>query len=354
MQAHRRSPTISDVARRAGVSIATVSRVLNGNPLVIAPTVGRVQAAIKKLHYVPRSAARVLASRKTNAIGLLLPEIGGWFFPPMLRGIESAARQLGFDLLIHTASVTYPLEASKRALGMHNTDGLIVFTKSLEQEELVYLRQNRFPVVLLHQTPSEELDIPVITIENKSGAEKLVEHLVQVHGYRRIAFLKGSEGHEDSEWRERGYREALRRNQIRFDRGLVSRGGFDELQAAEAVRRLLRNGVDFDAIFTGDDDAATGALSALRNAGRRVPDDVAVVGFDDIPLAKYLTPPLTTVRAPLEQVGREAVRQLVKLIQRGHADAITLLPTELVLRESCGCPPQSPHINGLSFIEEVK
>src|ERR1700690_3107551 len=109
MHAHRRSPTISDVARRAGVSIATVSRVLNGNPLVIDQTNDRVQSAIKKLNYVPRSAARVLASRRTNAIGLLLPEIGGWFFPLMLRGIEASARELGFDLLIHTADVTYPL-----------------------------------------------------------------------------------------------------------------------------------------------------------------------------------------------------------------------------------------------------
>ncbi|HUH95844.1 MAG TPA: LacI family DNA-binding transcriptional regulator [Anaerolineales bacterium] len=354
MCAHRRSPTISDVARRAGVSIATVSRVLNGKPLVIDQTADRVQAAIRKLNYVPRSAARVLASRRTNAIGLLLPEIGGWFFPPMLRGIEGGARELGYDLLIHTADVTYPLKASKRALGMHNTDGLIVFTHSVEQEELIYLRQKGFPVVLLHQTPSEGLDIPVVTIENKSGAQRLVEHLIRVHGRRRIAFLRGSAGHEDSEWRERGYREALKANHVPFDRALIGRGGFDEAEAAQATDRLLASRVDFDAIFTGDDDAAIGALSALRKAGRRVPAQVAVIGFDDIPLARFLTPPLTTVRAPLEQVGRQAVTQLVQIIQHGQAQPITLLPTELVIRESCGCPAQGGAGNGPSSMKEVK
>lgn len=331
------SPTIADVAKRAGVSIATVSRVLNGNTPVVPSTAERVQAAIKELNFVPRSAARVLASRRTNTIGLLLPEIGGWFFPSILRGIELAARQAGYDLLIHTVDVEYPLKTSRRALGMHNTDGLIVFTNSVDDDELAYLESNHFPIVLLHQTPPEGLNIPVITIENKDGAQKLVGHLIEVHDRRRIVFLRGPEGHEDSDWRERGYRESLAAHGISVNENLVARGGFDETEAASTVSQLLKNGGDFDAIFAGDDLSALGAITTLQSAGYRIPDDVAVVGFDDIPLARFMSPPLTTVRAPTEQTGMEAVKQLVHLIRGEPAESITLLPTELIIRNSCGC-----------------
>jgi len=332
------APTIGDVARQAGVSIATVSRVLNGTAPVIGETAERVHAAIAKLHYAPRAAARGLASKRTNTLGLLLPEISGWFFPSLLRGIEAAAREAGYDLLIHTIEATYPLKASRRALGMHNTDGLIVFTNSVEQDELAHLKQSGFPIVLLHQTPPAALDIPVITIENKSGAQKLVDHLIEVHHCRRIAFLQGPQGHEDSEWRERGYRESLELHGIPFDESLVAVGEFDENVAANAIGQWLMDGVDFDAVFCGDDDAAIGVLSALQRAGRLVPDDVAVVGFDDVPVARFLSPPLTTVRAPTEQVGRDAVNQLVRLIRGEQAEPLILLPTELVIRKSCGCP----------------
>lgn len=331
------SVTIADVAQRAGVSIATVSRVINDSPLVDAATAERVRAVVAELRYVPRDAARVLASRRTRTIGLLLPEIGGWFFPSMLRGIEAAARETGYDLLIHTVDAVYPLKASRRALGMHNTDGLIVFTNSVEEEELRRLKQSGFPVVLLHQTPPETLEIPVVTIENKSGAQKLVDHLIEVHHCRRIVFLQGFEGHEDSEWRERGYRESLEAHDLPFEEPLVAMGGFDEKVAANAVGQLLMDGVDFDAIFCGDDDAAIGTLSALQRAGRLVPDEVAVVGFDDLPVARFLTPPLTTVRAPIEQVGRDAVHQLVRVMRGERAEPLILLPTELVIRKSCGC-----------------
>jgi len=337
------SSTIADVAKLAGVSIATVSRVINGNTPVVAATAERVQAAIKELNFVPRSAARVLASRRTNTIGLLLPEIGGWFFPSILRGIELAARQAGFDLLIHTVDVEYPLKTSRRALGMHNTDGLIVFTNSVGDEELSYLQQNNFPIVLLHQTPPGNLNIPVITIENKDGAQKLVDHLIEVHNCRRIAFLRGPEGHEDSKWRERGYRESLEAHGIPFDETLVATGGFDELEAVAAVSQWLSDGLEFDAIFAGDDDAALGVFNALQRAGRNIPDVVAVVGFDDVPLSRYMSPPLTTVRAPTEQTGKDAVKQLVHLIRGEPAESITLLPTELIVRNSCGCKSKEAH-----------
>jgi LacI family transcriptional regulator len=338
-QTRSQVPTIADVAARAGVSIATVSRVLNGTTPVVEQTAERVREAISDLHYVPRSAARVLASRRTNIIGLLLPEIGGAFFQLMLRGIEAGAREAGFDLLIHATNMPHNGQAPRHALGEHNTDGLIVFTDSVNLLELGHLHSLGFPIVLMHRTPPPNLPVPMITVENKSGAHNVVGHLIEVHQRRRIAFLRGIEDQEDSVWREKGYREALEEHDLPFDPALVAKGDFDSQVAHTSVKKWLMDGVSFDAIFAGDDESASGAIAALREGGRRVPEDVAVVGFDDVSFARFLNPPLTTVRAPIEQVGREAVRQLVDLIRNGTAEAETLLPTELVIRESCGCKP---------------
>lgn len=328
--------TIADVARLAGVSIATVSRVLNGTTVVVGTTAGRVQAAIDELRYVPRAAARVLASRKTNTLGLLLPEISGAFFSPLLRGIEAAAREAGFDLLVHATEDRSRRPGTWRPLGEHNTDGLLIFTDSLEEAEIRNLNDSGLPVVLMHQRV-EEAAIPVVTVENKDGAREIVSHLIEVHGRRRIAFLRGPERQEDSAWRERGYREALETHGLEFDPGLIAYGGFDREIGERAVRELLESGRSFDAVFGGDDEAALGSLAALQAAGRRIPEEVAVVGFDDLPFAPFLNPPLTTVRAPTEQVGREAVRQLLTRMRGEAAKPLTLLPTKIILRNSCGC-----------------
>jgi LacI family transcriptional regulator len=335
---NHQAPTILDVARRAGVSIATVSRVLNRTATVAPQTLAKIRAAIAELGYVPRTAARVLASRKTNTIGLLLPEISGSFFLPMLRGIEAEARQAGYGLLIHTAQDSPSLQP----LGEHNADGLLIFTDSLDKNELATLHRRGFPLVLLHDSPPDDLLIPIITIENKAGAKMLIDHLIEVHQRRRIAYLQGPPAHEDSRWRQRGYCEALKAHGIPFDPARIARGGFDEDEAYMAVRRMLQQGVGLDAIFAGDDEAAAGTLRALKQSGRGVPDEVAVVGFDDVSFAQHLTPALTTVRAPIEQVGRAAVHQLLRLLHGQPAERLTLLPTELVIRESCGCHAQSP------------
>jgi LacI family transcriptional regulator len=329
-----RPPTIADVARHAEVSIATVSRVLNGTTPVQRAKADRVRLAMDELQFVPRHAARVLASRRTNTIGLVLSEISGAFFSALLKGIEAAAHEAGYDLLIHSTQKEGP---SRRPLGEHNTDGLLIFTDSLDHRELHRLHNMNFPIVLLHQTPPDSLNIPVIAVENKDGAKMLVNHLIEMHGRRRIIFLRGPEGHEDSVWRERGYCEALESHNIEFHADLIAPGGFDEDEAFATVQQMLSNGTEFDAIFAGDDDSAIGAMRALKMAGRFIPGDVAVVGFDDVPFARYLSPALTTVRAPIEEVGREAVRQLARLMNGQQARALTLMRTELVIRESCGC-----------------
>lgn len=331
--ANNRPPTIADVAQRAGVSIATVSRVINASTPVNPETARRVRDAIKELNYVPSPAARTLANRRTNTIGLLLPEISGEFLQHLLRGIEAAVRDAGFDLLIHSTQDSH----RSRPLGEHNTDGVLVFPESVDESELRRLYDISFPVVLLHQAPPDGINFPMVTFENRSGAEMLVSHLIELHGRRRIAFLRGPKGHVDSLWRERGYRSALESHNITFTPSLVGYGGFDETTARETIQSWLLDGLDFDAVFAGDDDSALGVITALKQAGRQVPRDVAVVGFDDIPFARIINPPLTTIRAPIEQVGREAVGLLVRLIRDGSTDLEVLLPTQLVIRESCGC-----------------
>jgi LacI family transcriptional regulator, galactose operon repressor len=340
-----RPPTIADVAQKAGVSIATVSRVLNATTPVELEKTNRVRLAVEELHFVPRHAARVLASRRTNTIGLLMSEISGAFFPPMLKGIEAAAHEAGYGLLIHSTKQEGP---SRRPLGEHNTDGLLIFTDSLDHRDLHRLYNINFPLVLLHQSPPDSLNIPVIAIENKDGAAMLVSHLIEMHGRRRIVFLQGPEGHEDSVWRERGYQEALEAHDIDFDPELIASGKFDEEEAFATIQQMLLEGIEFDAIFAGDDDSAIGAMRALKLAGRIIPQDVAVVGFDDVPFARYLSPTLTTVRAPIEEVGREAVHQLVRLMSGQPAEALTLMRTELVIRESCGCKSHSSQDESLT------
>jgi DNA-binding LacI/PurR family transcriptional regulator len=331
-------PTIVDVARHAGVSISTVSRVLNDSAPVEDEKVQAVRQAIEALHYQPKAAARILASQETKTIGLLLPLISGDYFAGVLRGVERGVMEGGYDLLIHsTFTDTRQDSPYHRVLGEHNTDGLIVFSDSLDNRELTRLSEMKFPAVLLHRSSPDRLEIPSVTVENKNGAKKIVEHLIQVHSRCRIVYLRGPEKHEDSYWREIGYRQALDEAGIPFDPALIGIGNFDNHDAQDAIEAMLVDGVEFDAVFAGDDEAASGVLRALRFAGLSVPDQVSVVGFDDSNLAQHLIPALTTVDAQVEQAGYTAAKQLIQLIKRGETNNITLLPTKMVLRRSCGC-----------------
>lgn len=332
------SATIHDVAKRSGVSAATVSRVLN-NPEIVKPlTRQQVEAAIAELNFVPRAAAQNLSNRRTNVIGLLLVEIG-WdnFFPPMLHGIEKGCVEAGYDLFIHSTRSLSAAANGRPPLGEHNTDGLLVFLNPLPDPELERLFKKGFPLVLLHRSPPAGLAIPHVVFENKAGARKVTDHLIEVHGFRRIAFLSGPAGNEDAYWRELGYRESLAAHNIPFEPELVRLGGFAEEIAYQTTVDWLRTGLEAEAIFAADDDSAYGAIHALQQAGRSIPADLPIVGFDDSPVSRLLSPPLTTVRAPSEQAGYQAAQMLAQLIRSGQAELEALLPTELVVRRSCGC-----------------
>ena len=332
------SVTIRDVARQAGVSVATVSRYINRNAPVSAEVGERLDEVMNRLRYVPHAAARNLASRKTRVIGLLLNNLHNDFFVPLLNGVEGVVRQKEYNLIVAT------YHASSRntlppPIGPHNTDGLLVFSDGLIDEDLANLNASGFPMVLVHRTSPPSLSIPSVTVENVEITHKLVEHLIQVHGKRRILFMRGPTDQEDSVRREAGYKSALAANGIPFDENLILNGDFERNIAFQALNEFLSNGkqVAFDAVFTGDDDAAIGVLKALHLHGCRIPEDIAVIGFDDLGFAPFLNPPLTTVRAPTESVGRIAAERLFDILENHPSNEVSILPTEIIFRRSCGC-----------------
>jgi DNA-binding LacI/PurR family transcriptional regulator len=343
MKSSRNASTIRDVARLAGVSVATISRYLNNSAPLSAVTAERVQTAMTELDFTPHPAARSLASNKTYAIGLVLNDIGGEFYTPLLRGIESITSAEGYDLLIHStrnnqrAKTALPKAIKRRPLSENNTDGLLIFINAVDETELMRLKKINFPVVLIHQSSPKGLDIPMITIENQSGGQQVVDHFIEEHGCKRIVFVQGPPDNEDSKAREKGYLLSLKNHGLPYDPELVIEGGFESAQAYAAVLGLIKRGLSFDAIFTGDDDNAIGVIQAVNESGKRIPEDVAVAGFDDSLFARILTPPLTTVRAPNELVGAEATRQLVNLIRGESTPLRTVLPVEIIIRRSCGC-----------------
>lgn len=332
------SVTIREVAQQAGVSVATVSRYINRNAPVSEEVAERLEQVMTSLRYAPHAAARHLASRKTYVIGILLTNIPSDFFVPLLFGIESVVRLKGYNLLISTGQFSGHDDTSL-PIGPHNTDGLLVYADSLSDDELTMLHSSNFPMVLIHRTAPQPLNIPSVTIENKAATYKLVEHLIMQHHKRRILFLRGRSHQEDAYWRETGYRSALEANGIPFDENLIISGEFEREIAYKSMTQFLENGkqIAFDAVFAGNDDAAIGVMTALMEHGHRIPEDIPVVGFDDLRLSAFLTPPLTTVRAPTEEVGRIAANQLFNLIEDKPTEGITLLPTEIILRRSCGC-----------------
>lgn len=333
------SVTIRDVAREAGVSVATVSRYINKNAPISAEVAERLQQVMSEMRYVPHAAARNLASRKSRVIGLLLNNLHNDFFVPLLNGVEAVVRQKGYNLIVATYHAN-SRDHMQPPIGPHNTDGLLVFSDGLVDDDLASWNSKGFPMVLVHRTPPPQVPIPSVTVENIEITTTLVDHLIKVHGKQRILFLRGPSDQEDSFKRELGYKSALQANGIPLDEKLLLNGDFERDTAYRVMKECLKNEkqVAFDAVFTGDDDAAIGVLKALHEHGVRVPEDVAVIGFDDLGFAPFLNPPLTTVRAPTERVGQIATERLFELLENHPSDEeVITLPTEIIFRRSCGC-----------------
>jgi DNA-binding LacI/PurR family transcriptional regulator len=336
MTQHSSSVTIYDVAQQAGVSVATVSRYINRSAPVSPEVAIRLEKVMAELRYIPRAAARHLASKKTRAVGLLLNNLHNDFFVPLLNGIESIVREKGYNLIVATHHAGDYLQLP---IGPHNTDGMLVFSDGLPDDDLAALHMGGFPMVLVHRLPPPDVLIPSVTVENVAIIKSLMEHLIKVHGKRRILFLRGLLDQEDAILREEAYRCTLQENGISVDEDLIINGDFERDIAYQAMNRFLgqEKKVAFDAVFTGDDDAAIGVLKSLHEHRIRIPEDVAVIGFDDLGFAPFLNPPLTTVRAPTAKVGEMATERLFEILENQPSSEITILPTEIIFRRSCGC-----------------
>jgi LacI family transcriptional regulator len=323
--------TIRDVAAKAGVSVATVSRVFNRKGPIREDTIRRVLDVAGEMQYVPHAGARSLSTRSTRTIGVVLPDLHGEFFSEVIRGIDLAARQNGYHLLL---SGSHSDREEMRAV-VHAVrglvDGLIVMSPDLEPSALLADLPTGVDVVMLNSRVDGR---PSITIDNSGGARDVVRHLRSL-GHERIAFIAGPAHNADAEQRRRGFRAEVRASGVE---STELPGDFTETSGHAAGQRIVATNSRPTAVFAANDSMALGALSAFREAGLRVPEDVAIVGFDDIPIARFLTPPLTTVRVEIAELGRRAVNHVVHSLENGGdgSKKRDVIRTTLVVRESCG------------------
>ena len=331
------SVTIKEVAREAGVSIATVSRVLNDSGPVNDETRQRILDVARRLRYIPHGAARSLITSKTHTLGVLLPDLYGEFFSEVIRGIDQAARKSGYAVLLSSShSDRGEVELALQAM-RGRVDGLIIMYPDLDVRVLRQNLSERLPVVLL-STHIEDSPFYSLNIDNYHGAYNAVSHLIG-HGHRRIAIVKGAQANYDAEERLRGYRDSLKENGGSWDEEIEFDGDFTEASGYIAAQRMLMDGDRPTALFASNDAMAIGALGAFREADVRVPEDVAVIGFDDIAISAYVNPPLTSVHVSTTDLGTAATEHLIRFVRQENGSAINneIVPATLTIRKSCGC-----------------
>ncbi|NUR45552.1 MAG: LacI family DNA-binding transcriptional regulator [Sphingomonas sp.] len=318
--------TIRDVAKRAQLSVATVSRALNGFENVSEQARERIATAVTELGYVPHAGARSLSLARNNAIGVVLPDLHGEFFSEIVRGMDREASRRGYLLLLSNlhAGGAQAVNALRAMRG--RVDGLIVMAPHLRADELSASLPKGLPSILIN-TRDESGQHPAIHLDNAAGVKAVVDHFAAL-GRKRLVHIAGPSGNIDAHERENAFRAAVAAHGLS---GVVVAGDFEMESGEAAIRQLLDQRVQFDAAFAANDNMAIGALEALREAGKRVPEDVALAGFDDIPLARHLG--ITTVRVMIAELGERALQRLVDgFAKDGGGDE--LHAPELVIRST--------------------
>jgi len=333
--------TIFDVAEKAGVSHSTVSRVLNNKTNVNAGTRERVLRAMEQLGYVGNVHARSLAGGSSHVIGLLVDHLNTGYTDELIRGIDGALEAHDYNLMLYTTHRQKTREAvyvAKMTQGF--ADGLILIVPRNEKAYLETLQQRKFPYVLIDYQGYNR-HVPSIITTNRKGGYDATAYLIET-GHRRIGFITGEMVYGCAPERLAGYQAALADHQLTFDPALVSEGNFLQPQGYQCARQLLSLPQPPTALVVSNDVMAFGAMEAARDVGRRIPADLSIIGFDDIPQAAHMHPPLSTVRQPLEEMGRSAVHLLFKYIADPLAEIERVeLSTRLVVRESCQSPARA-------------
>ena len=331
--------TLDDVAKLAGVSTATVSRVINNYPHVRKSVREHVQKVIDETGYQPNVAARSLASNRTNVVGLVIPNsVSNFFTDPyfsrLTEGIAYACNENDYVLslfIFNSKEIEHKLFPRLTRRGM--VDGIIIQSTGLHDEAINYLTEGDIPYVIAGRSINAP-QASYVDVENRSGAFKATMHLIQL-GRKRIATITGTLDTSVGLDRLEGYRKALEDSRIDIDESLITEGDFTELGSYYATKRLLVHNPD--AIFVASDTMATGTIQALREENISIPKDIALVSFDDLPPSRSATPPLTTVRQPIRRFGTTLMETLLDILENGPEPPRKIIfDTELVIRESCG------------------
>ena len=349
----RQLPTVYEVAQAAGVSTATVSRVLAGNDRVRPDSRDKVLAAVAELGYVPSGAARDLAARRTGVLGLCFPDLAGdqdeesdedatFWYDEVIRGMERAARRRGYAVLIAASHASDDVDLVTQVAG--RCDGMVVLARTVPVPVLERIAQ-RIPLVMLagpREGGERGHDIDHVVVTNAEGVRELTRHLIDVHGRRSPAFLGGADS-ADSDARFSGFRAALAETGLTVPEEPAAVGDFTTAGGARATLELLAAGTPVNALVCANDQMALGAIGAFRAAGLRVPEDVAVTGFDGIRMGRHMQPPLTTAVQPMKLLGETAVRLLEeRAAEPGRPSQTIELPVRVEFRGTCGCTAARP------------
>ncbi len=329
--------TLEDIARISGVSRSTVSRVINGDPNVNDRTRKKVQDIIQNLNFQPNLAARGLAAGSTRVIGLVIPVgISSIFtdpyFPILIQGVSSACNQLGYSIMLWLAEPQYERKTISQILYNGLIDGVIVSSMVMDDPLIDRLYESNRPFITIGRHPTNE-KVNYVDVDNRVGAYQGVSYAFRT-GHHRVALLGGPNKTIGAQDRYQGYMDALYERGLSFIPELVAEGEFSDVSGYQAMLRLIPQRPD--AVFVASDAMAFAAMRAIQEAGLRIPEDIAVVGFDDIPPAATSKPPLTTVRQPIMRTGRTAAEMLIDMIEHPSPQVHrVVLPTELVIRSSC-------------------
>jgi len=336
-------PTIYAVAQRCGVSTTTVSRVMHDESFGSMHTRERVLNTALELGWVPNGAARGLASRKAGMVGLLFPDLGeldvaeeesSLYVDQVIRGAERVATRAGQAVVIAAVKASGGKALAYSVAG--KVDGLVIMSRSLSDKDIAAIARSVPVVLLAHQPRRRSLDH--VSVDNRLGVKEVTQHLIEHHAYRDLLFVGGPPESPDSTERFLGFCEALIQFGLMVPPEPTAEGGFTEKGGRRAMQELLAAGYHPRAIVFGNDEMAIGALGVLKEHGLRVPEDIAITGFDSIPVSRHVSPTLTTVRQPMRELGEVAVELLLSRIQDSQATRKSVfLSTDLVIRESCGC-----------------
>jgi len=326
--------TIKDVAKLAGVAVSTASYVLNNDPRISEGTRRKVLAAVEELEYRPNAIARNLKRRKTETIGLFLTGFSGPFFNSITQGLEEVVTSNGYDLV---ACITPEInqKSNNRFLREKQFDAAIIFGPTIPDELIVQVARKDFPIVVMDRELKAD-HVHQVLVNNVQGAFNATSHLIGL-GYRDIGYLSGGVNSFNNQKRIEGYKKALTEADLPYKAFYTAQGHFTENGGYQAMKSLIMSKQVPEAIFSANDEMAIGCIQALTEAGYRIPEDVAIVGFDDIRLSAFVRPALTTISHPKHEWGTLVTHVIFQALQEALDEPRSiLLDTQLVVRESCG------------------